>query len=381
MRKILCLTILLMFLAVPAPAAEPLKIGLMAPMTGPWSNSGREMKQVVDLLAEELNAKGGVLGRKVEIVAVNDEGTPSGAVQAALTLARKNVAAVIGSLTSAATEASQVIFNEAKILQISNGSTAVGLTERNLKYFFRTCPRDDEQSRVIVETMRKMNLKKIAVLHDGSLYARGLADGVRPQAVQGGLEIVFNGALTPGGQDYTDILKKVRASEPEAVFFAGYYQETGVLLRNRRAMDWNVLFIGGDGANNADLTLIAGRQAAEGFYFLSPPLPGDLTTKEALAFLEKFRKKTGAPVQSIDSILAGDAFRVITAAISEMRSTDPDKLADHLHKAFVDPSGLTGSINFNFKGDRLNDLYGVYRVDAEGRFVIQRMFQYRQIVK
>jgi branched-chain amino acid transport system substrate-binding protein len=381
MRKILCLTILLMFLAVPAPAAEPLKIGLMAPMTGPWSNSGREMKQVVDLLAEELNARGGVLGRKVEIVAVNDEGTPSGAVQAALTLARKNVAAVIGSLTSAATEASQVIFNEAKILQISNGSTAVGLTERNLKYFFRTCPRDDEQSRVIVETMRKMNLKKIAVLHDGSLYARGLAEGVRPRAVQGGLEIVFNGALTPGGQDYTDILKKVRDSEPEAVFYAGYYQEAGVLLRNRRAINWNVLFIGGDGANNADLTLIAGRQAAEGFYFLSPPLPGDLTSKEAIAFLEKFMKKYGAPVQSIDAILAGDAFRVITAAIGEMRSTDPDKLADHLHKAFVDPSGLTGSINFNFKGDRLNDLYGVYRVDAEGRFVIQRMFQYRQIVK
>jgi branched-chain amino acid transport system substrate-binding protein len=381
MRKILCLTILLMFLAVPAPAAEPLKIGLMAPMTGPWSNSGREMKQVVDLLAEELNARGGVLGRKVEIVAVNDEGTPSGAVQAALTLARKNVAAVIGSLTSAATEASQVIFNEAKILQISNGSTAVGLTERNLKYFFRTCPRDDEQSRVIVETMRKMNLKKIAVLHDGSLYARGLAEGVRPRAVQGGLEIVFNGALTPGGQDYTDILKKVRDSEPEAVFYAGYYQEAGVLLRNRRAINWNVLFIGGDGANNADLTLIAGRQAAEGFYFLSPPLPGDLTSKEAIAFLEKFMKKYGAPVQSIDAILAGDAFRVITAAIGEMRSTDPDKLADHLHKAFVDPSGLTGSINFNFKGDRLSDLYGVYRVDADGRFVIQRMFQYGRIVK
>jgi branched-chain amino acid transport system substrate-binding protein len=381
MRKILCLTILLMLLAVPAPAAEPIKIGLTAPMSGPWGNSGREMKQVVDLLTEALNAKGGVLGRKIEIIAVNDEGTPSGAVQAALTLARQNVTAVIGSLTSAATEASQIIFNEAKILQVSNGSTAVGLTERNLKYFFRTCPRDDEQSRVIVETLRKMNLRKIAILHDGSLYARGLADGVRSLAVQGGLEIVFKGALPPGGQDYTDILKKIRDSDPEGVFYAGYYQEVGVLLRQKKAMNWNAVFIGGDGANNADFVLIAGRQAAEGFYFLSPPLPGDLTTKEALAFLEKFKKKYGVPVQSIDSVLAGDAFRVITAAIGETRSTDPDTLADHLHKAFVDPSGLTGSINFNFKGDRLSDLYGVYRVDAEGRFVIQRMFQYRQIVK
>ena len=381
MRKLLCFSILLIFLAVPAPAAEPLKIGLMAPMTGPWSNSGREMKQVVDLLAEELNAKGGVLGRKIEIVAVNDEGTPTGAVQAALTLARQNVAAVIGSLTSAATEASQPIFNEAKILQITNASTAVGLTERKLKYFFRTCPRDDEQSRVIVQAMRKMNLRKIAILHDNSLYARGLADDVRSMAVQSGLDIVFDGALTPGGQDYSAILKKIRDSEPEAVFFSGYYQEAGVLLRQKHDLNWNVVFIGGDGANNSDLVLIAGRKAAEGFYFLSPPLPDDLTSKEAIAFIQKFRKKYGVPVKSIDAILAGDAFRVITAAIGEMRSTDADRLADHLHTAFVDPSGLTGSINFNFKGDRLSDLYGVYRVDADGRFVIQRMFQYGQIVK
>ena len=381
MRKLLCFSILLIFLAVPAPAAEPLKIGLMAPMTGPWSNSGREMKQVVDLLAEELNAKGGVLGRKIEVVAVNDEGTPTGAVQAALTLARQNVAAVIGSLTSAATEASQPIFNEAKILQITNASTAVGLTERKLKYFFRTCPRDDEQSRVIVQAMRKMNLRKIAILHDNSLYARGLADDVRSMAVQSGLDIVFDGALTPGGQDYSAILKKIRDSEPEAVFFSGYYQEAGVLLRQKHDLNWNVVFIGGDGANNSDLVLIAGRKAAEGFYFLSPPLPDDLTSKEALAFIQKFRKKYGVPVKSIDAILAGDAFRVITAAIGEMRSTDADRLADHLHTAFVDPSGLTGSINFNFKGDRLSDLYGVYRVDADGRFVIQRMFQYGRIVK
>jgi branched-chain amino acid transport system substrate-binding protein len=381
MRKILCFSILLIFLAVPAPAAEPLKIGLMAPMTGPWSNSGREMKQVVDLLAEELNAGGGVLGRKIEVVAVNDEGTPTGAVQAALTLAGQNVTAVIGSLTSAATEASQPIFNEARILQITNGSTAVGLTERKLKYFFRTCPRDDEQSRVIVQAMRKMNLRKIAVLHDGSLYARGLADDVRSLAVQSGLDIAFDGALTPGGQDYSAILKKIRDSEPEAVFFSGYYQETGVLLRQKHALNWNVVFIGGDGANNTDLVLIAGRQAAEGFYFLSPPLPDDLTSKEAIAFIQKFKKKYGAPVKSIDAILAGDAFRVITAVIGEMRTTDPDTLADHLHKAFVDPSGLTGSINFNFKGDRLSDLYGVYRIDADGRFVIQRMFQYGRIVK
>jgi branched-chain amino acid transport system substrate-binding protein len=381
MKRILCFSIFLLFLATFAQAADTIKIGLMGPMTGPWSNSGKEMKLVVDLLADDINSKGGVLGKKIEVVAVNDEGTPQGAVQAALELVKHSVTAVIGSLTSSATEASQNIFNEAKIIQITNASTTVDLTERKLKYFFRTCPRDDEQSRVIVQTIQKMNLKKMAIVHDNGLYARGLADHVRLLAGQQGLPIVLEGSLTPGRQDYSDILKKIKDSDPEVVFFAGYYQEAGVLLRQKKDMDWNVVFIGGDGANNSDLTLIAGKKAAEGFYFLSPPLPDDLTSKEAGAFLAKYGKTYGFPIKSIDSVLAGDAFRVIITAIGETRSTDPDKIADHLHTGFVDPSGLTGSINFNFKGDRLNDLYGVYRVDADGRFILQRMFQYRQIVK
>jgi branched-chain amino acid transport system substrate-binding protein len=191
MKRVLCFSIFLLFLATFAQAADTIKIGLMGPMTGPWGNSGKEMKRVVDLLAEEINSKSGVLGKKIEIVAVNDEGTPQGAVQAALELVKHKVTAVIGSLTSSATEASQYIFSEAKIIQITNASTTVGLTERKLKYFFRTCPRDDEQSRVIVQTIQKMNLKKMAIVHDNGLYARGLADDVRLLAGQKGLPIVW----------------------------------------------------------------------------------------------------------------------------------------------------------------------------------------------
>jgi len=381
MKKIVCFSIFLLFLTAFAQAADTIKIGLMGPLTGPWGNSGKEMKLAVDLLAQDINSKGGVLGKKIEIVAVNDEGTTQGAVQAALELVKLNVTAVIGSLTSSVTEASQNIFSEAKIIQITNASTAVRLTEKKLKYFFRTCPRDDEQSRVIVQTVQKMNLKKMAIVHDNGLYAKGLADDVRLLAGQKGLTIVFDGSLIPGRQDYSDILKQIKDSNPDVVFFAGYYQETGVLLRQKNAMGWKVVFIGGDGAGNADLTLIAGKKAAEGFYFVSPPLPDDLISKEAMAFLADYKRAYGFPVRSIDAVFAGDAFRVIVTAIDETRSTDPDKIADHLHTGFVDPSGLTGSINFNFKGDRLNDLYGIYRVDADGRFIIQRMFQYRQIVK
>jgi branched-chain amino acid transport system substrate-binding protein len=381
-RKIFCLTIVLLMMSSSCLAVDTIKIGLMGPLTGTWANTGKEMKQVVDLLAEDFNSKGGVLGKKIEIVAVNDEGTPQGAIQAAQELAAQTVTAVIGSVTSSATEASQDIFNKARIIQITNASSATGLTEKNFKYFFRTCPRDDEQSRVIIQTVQKMKLKKLAILYDNSTsYAIGLAHEVREQAQQNKIGIVYDGSLIPDQTDYLDILKKIKAFNPDSVFFAGYYKEAALLLRQKKAMGWNVVFIGSDGANNPNLVSIARKKAAEGFYFVSPPLPGELTTEYAKKFLAEFKNQYGFPPRSIDSILAGDALRVIVNAIQETKSSDPDVIADYLHSRFVDTSGLTGHINFNAKGDRLNDLYGVYRVDAEGRFIVQRMFRYGEIVK
>ena len=138
------------------------------------------MKQVVELLAEELNAKGGLLGKKVEVVSEDDGGDPRTASLAAQRLTTQGVVAVIGTYGSAVTEATQNIYDEAKIVQIANGSTAVRLTEKGLKYFFRTCPRDDEQGQVAVEPSQKSGVKKVAILHDNTHLRQGA--GRRDQA-------------------------------------------------------------------------------------------------------------------------------------------------------------------------------------------------------
>lgn len=382
-RKIFYLIVIWLMLSCPAAiAAETIKIGLMAPLTGDWRQSGIEMKLVVDLLAEHYNSKGGVLEKNIEIIAVDDQGTPDGAVLAANNLVGKSVAAVIGSVTSPATEASQNIFNKARILHISNASSAIGLTEKNLKYFFRVCPRDDEQSRVIIQTIQKMKLNRLAVLYDETTsYAVGLAQDVGKIARQNKIETVYYGSLTPEKASYREISEKIKARNPDVVFYAGYYKETAELLKQKAESDWKVVFIGGDGANNPNLSAAAGKKAAEGFYFISPPLPGELDSEKAKIFLAAYEKKTGSLPQSIDSILAGEALRVAVQAIRETKSTNADALADYLRGSYDDLGGLTGRINFNAKGDRVTDLYGVYRVDAEGRFVIQRMFQFGQIVK
>jgi len=372
MRKVLFCALALCLLSGTAQAADTVKIGLMGPMTGSWASEGQEMKQVVELLADDLNAKGGVLGKKIEVISEDDGGDPRTSALAAQRLATQGVVAVIGTYGSAVTEASQNIYDEAKIIQVANGSTAIRLTEKKLPLFFRTCPRDDEQAKVAVQAIGKLGAKKVAILHDNTTYAKGLADEAK-----GILEadkkaaVVFFEALTPGERDYSAILTKMKSVNPDFVFFTGYYPEAGLLLRQKKGMNWNVPFMGGDATNNPDLVKIAGPDAAAGFYFLSAPLPKDLPAQEAKDFLAAFIKKYGNAPNSIYAVLAGDGFRVVASGIEKSKSAESPKVADYLHKELKDFPGLTGKISFNEKGDRVGEVYKVYKVNEKGEFILE----------
>jgi branched-chain amino acid transport system substrate-binding protein len=355
-----------------AQAADTVKIGLMAPLTGSWASEGQGMNKIVELLAEQQNAKGGVLGQKIEVVTEDDGGDPRTASLAAQRLTTKGVVAVVGTYGSSVTEASQTIYDEAGIPQIANGSTAIRLTEKGFKKFFRTAPRDDEQGRMAAQTIEKLGFKKVAILHDSSAYAKGLADETNALLKKKGTAVVFFDALTPKESDYTAILTKLKGAGPDVVLFTGYYPEAGLLLKQKKGMNWNVPFIGGDATNNVDLVKIAGK-AAEGYYFLSPPQPQDLDTPEAKAFLADFQKKHNELPPSIWAVLAGDGFRVMVAGIAGAKSTDGAKIADYLRKDLKNFSGLSGPIAFDAKGDRDGEVYRVYKVDADGKFVMQKL--------
>lgn len=358
---------------VTAQAADTVKIGLMAPLTGSWASEGQGMKKIVELLAEQQNAKGGVLGKQIEVVTEDDGGDPRTASLAAQRLTTRGVVGVIGTYGSSVTEASQAIYDEVKLPQIANGSTAIRLTEKGFKHFFRTAPRDDEQGRMAARTIDRLGFKKVAILHDNTSYAKGLADEANALLKGQGAEVVFFDALTPGERDYTAILTKLKGANPDVVLFTGYYPEAGLLLRQKKDMNWQVPFLGGDATNNVDLVKIAGKEAAEGFYFLSPPQPQDLDTPDAAAFLADYQKKYNELPPSIWAMLAGDGFRVMVAGIAGAKSTDGDKIAAYLHKDLKDYPGLSGPISFDAKGDREGEVYRVYKVDAEGNFVLQKL--------
>ncbi|MDM8537517.1 branched-chain amino acid ABC transporter substrate-binding protein [Desulfobacterales bacterium HSG17] len=352
--------------------ADTIKIGLMAPLTGKWANEGQEMKQVVDLLAEELNAAGGLLGKKVEVISEDDAGDPRQSALAAQRLSTQGISAVVGTYGSSSSEAAQGIYDENDMIQIVNASTAVRLSEKGLKLFFRSCPRDDEQGIVAAKTLIAKGYKKIALLHDNTSYAKGLATEVKHELEKTGVKPVFFDALTPGEQDYNSILTKLKGTDADVVFFSGYYPEAGLMLSQKKDMGWNVPFIGGDATNNPDLIKSAGKEAAAGFLLTSPPMPSDLAAPEAKAFLDAFKKKHGSLPGSIWSVLAGDGFKVICEAIKQAKSTDSKKMAEYMKTKMKDFPGLTGKLGFNKKGDRVGDVYRVYMVDAEGKFVLQQ---------
>lgn len=350
--------------------AEPVKIGVMCALTGPFASEGQDMRNVVEILAAELNKTGGINGEQIEIIVEDDAGDPRSAALAAQRLSTKGVAAVIGTYGSAVTEASQSIYDEADIVQIATGSTATRLTQKGYDKFFRTSPRDDDQGEAAAKVLAQSGHKRIAILHDNSSYAKGLAQAAKPGIENAGLEIVFYDALTPGERDYTTILTKLKSINPDVIFFTGYYNEAGTLLRQMLEMKWQVPLLGGDAANNTDLVKIAGKEAAKGYQFLSPPMPQDLDTKEAREFIDSYKAKHNALPSSIWSVLAGDAFKVIAESVKH-KGADSVGIADYLHNDLKDYMGLTGPISFSKEGDRVGDFYRLYEVDADGNFVLQ----------
>ena len=373
MKKFLvfCFLMNCCFLGGYAFGEEYIKVGLLGPMTGPLADEGKQMKEVVELLAADLNAQGGVLGKKVQIITADDQGTVEGGITGAQELIDQGVVAAIGSYPSSVTAAAQNIFSKAGVLQITNASTAVPLSQKGIETFVRICSNDDDQAEAGAEVISERGYKKVAILHDDTLYSKGLANSTRALLEKKGMQITFDEALPAGRDNYKEILIQIKKTNPDVIFFTGYYPEAGVLLRQKRELGWKVPIIGGDASNNPDLIKIAGKKAAKGFQFLSLPRPENLPSLEAKEFLLQYKNKYGHRVNSIYAMLAGDAFRVITFAIEQTKSTKGDVMANYLLNDLKAYKGFTGLISFDKNGDREGQIFVDYQYNAKGKAALQ----------
>jgi len=373
MKKLVQLAALvgLLFSSFAVHATEPIKIGMFLSLTGDYASEGQDSRRVAELFIENLNAKGGINGEKVELVIEDAGSSPRLASAAATRIVATGAKMVVGTYGSALTEAAQDIFDEAGMVHVADAASLIRLTEKGLDKFFRIGPRDDAQGLFTATTLNNLGFKKIAILHDNTSFAKGLAEEVAKFVAQNPQQSqVFFDALVPQESDYSVVLTSIRATQADVIVFTGYYSEAGLLLRQRREMGWDIPIISGDAANHADVVTIAGVEAAHGYRFTSPPLPTDIDNEAAREFLALYHARYNSYPGSIWSFIAADTLGVLVAAI-EARGDDPQAIADFLHNEMKDYQGFTSLITFDHKGDRIGDFYRLYEVDETGKFILQ----------
>jgi branched-chain amino acid transport system substrate-binding protein len=374
MRRFFAITVLLavclgsLGFSASAQEGDPILIGLQGPMTGDYAYEGQGFVKAVQLLVDQINEEGGLLGRPVELIIEDDAGDPTQSALVADRLVDAGVIAVIGAYNSTATETASEIYAEEGILHITPSSTATRLTEKGFTQFFRVCFLDDRQALFAVMAMQEViGGEKIGILHDNSTYASGLADWAKKYAEDAGLEVAFYDAINPDDQDFTPILTNIGEAGLDAVFFTGYHAQGGLLLRQTAELGLDIQWIMGNASNNPEMIEIGGVDASAGTFIVTEPLPQDLEYPEAVEFVEAFTEAYDEAPASVWWLLAGEAFNVIAHTITETESDDPEVLAEYLHTEFKDFPGISGPIiGFDEKGDRIGTIHALYEINDEG---------------
>lgn len=331
-----------------ADSGEPILIGVPGPTSGQYASSGEDIGNAAKLAADDINAAGGVLGRQLEIVVQDDACSAQTAAQAASKLVSQGVVAVAGGYCSGASAPELEAFHEAGIPYIMAASTNPDLTEQGYAEAFRTIFRDDAQGPFVARFMNEyLKATKVAIVHDNTTYAKGLADATSDALKDLGVDVAFFDALTPGQSDYTSILTKAAQADPDVFYYSGYFAEFGLLLKQAKQLGVDFQMMGGDATNDPTVIQTAG-SAADGVLIDTAPLAQFLDT--AASYVDDYKAKFGTDPGPYGTYTY-DGVGVIAKAIEAANSTDPAEITKAIHN-LGDYSGITGTFHFNDKGDR-----------------------------
>lgn len=360
-----CAAFLLLLSAVPLFAADPIKLGVAGAHSGDLASYGLPTVKAAELVVKEINAKGGVLGRQVELLMEDDVCKPEVATNTATKLVSQNVNAVIGHICSGATKAALGIYKDAKLVVISPSATNPDLTQSGqYPNFYRTIASDDAQARLEVEfAIGRLKVKKIAVLHDKGDYGKGLAEYAKKfiEESKKASVVLFEG-VTPGAVDYSAVVQKIKRADAEAVIYGGYHPEASSIIAQMRKKGMKSYFISDDGVKDDTFIKVA-QKYAEGVYATGPRD----TTKNPLAIsaIEAHKKAYGADPGAffLNGIAATQA---ILNAIQKGGSTDYAAIGKALQTQFVETP--LGKIKFDNRGDAIGVGFSVYQV-RKGAYV------------
>ncbi len=338
-----------------AYAQDTIKIGHVAPVSGPNSHLGKDMENGAKMAVEDLAAKGVKIGGKpVKFVIQfeDDAGDPKQGTTAAQKLVDAKVQGVIGHLNSGTTIPASKIYFDAGIPQISPAATSPVYTKQKFNTAFRVVANDNKLGGTLgAYAVQKLGAKKIAVIDDRTAYGQGVADEFVKGAKKAlpGVQVVGKEFTNANATDFNAILTNIKSKNPDLVFFGGMDSVGGPLLRQMKALGINAKFMGGDGVCTDALYRLSAGAAADGVVTCAEA--GGVTPemqKNMDDFRARYKKKYGQEVQ-LYAPYVYDAIMTMADAMEKANSSEPAKYLPVLAK--IKHQGVTGLVEFDQYGD------------------------------
>jgi len=342
-----------------------IRLGVVGAHSGDLASYGISGLRGATLAVKEINAKGGILNRQVEIFTEDDECQPRIAAGKANKMVIRKVHAVVGHICSGATQAALEVYKDTKIIVISPSATNPYLTmSREHPNFYRTIAHDDAQAKVEVDFAQNvLKLKRIAVLHDKGVYGKGLAVLVKELLEKSSrTKLVWYEGIAPGSVNYSTLVRKIQRSNADGVIYGGYHPTAAKIVMHMRKKKMKTLFISGDGIKD-DTFVQAARQYADGVYATAPRD----TSKNPLTLLAvKSHKQEYGTDPGPFFLNAWAAVLALANAMESAGSTEYTSVSNALKTQSVETP--IGTIRFDEHGDAVGVGFSVYQV-KEGRFV------------
>jgi branched-chain amino acid transport system substrate-binding protein len=354
-----------LLLAAGTARAQDIKIAVVGPITGSNAALGEQMKRGATMAVADINAKGGVLGKKLALEIADDACDPKQAVAAANDVVGKKAVFIAGHYCSSSSIPASAVYQEADVLQITPASTNPALTDDALKKgwknIFRVCGRDDAQGLVAGKYLaEKYKGKNIAIIHDKTAYGKGLADETKKAANERGAKEVMYEAINQGDKDFSALVSKMKQAKIDAIYFGGYQTEAGLIVRQSRDQGLKATLIGGDALVTEEFWKITG-PAGEGTLMTFSPDPRKVPAAKAV--VDMFKKQGYDPEGY--TLYTYAAIQAFAAAAEKAKSTKMEALAQALHTTPVDT--VIGKLTWDKKGDITDPKY-VFYVWKDGKY-------------
>jgi len=342
-------------LPLPVAAQTPIKIGASMSVTGTYAKPGTYQKQGYDVCIDELNAKGGILGRKVELVIYDDQSTPATAVRLYEKLITEDkVDAVMGPYSSAVSEAVANVTEKYKKVMVAPLAATTSIFKKGRKYIFMVITPAENYLDGLIDMAAKRGLKTVAIINEDTLFPKASASGTAEAAKKRGMQVVLQEAYPKGNTDFSALLVKIKAANPDVLAAGTYFDDAVAITRQMKELNVNPkmfgLTVGGDLPEFYDLL----KQNAEYIYGStqwdeSLPYPGQ---KE---FLTAYRAKFKGQEPSYHTAAGYAGCLIYAEAVKKAGTLDADKVRDQLLKM------------------EIKTAFGDYKVEPDGFQIAHKM--------